>query len=243
MYASAASHIVKGQQDYNTVHALNTANAALFQSNNAFNIDAHLVGDANRSRVEAFIKEGFDKSYGAQVSITMPTLLAVKRGAYKAALGIRTAQESLFIEQYLSAPVEDYLSAAHKSNVNRDKIVEIGHLYSNHNRFALPLLLTTGVSLFNNQYQHIVFCATSHVRKLIETAGINITELADADKTKLKPCANSWGSYYDTQPKVVAISTSEIMHAIAAKPKYQQMFTSLTSRIHAVSRKIAGQQK
>lgn len=203
-----------------------------------FSIDAYQMQDAERVQIESFIKQGFQKVYGADISVTMPTLLAVKNASFKAALGIRSANEPLFVEQYLSNPIEHVLMT-NGSSVAREHIAEIGHLYSNKSRFALPLLLTAGVSLFVNEYRYITFCATSQVRQLVLGAGIDVVDIGVADKAKISSTDN-WGSYYDTLPSVVAVSTLDIMKAITKRPKYLEMFSSLSARIQCVSDKIEG---
>ena len=204
-----------------------------------FSINAYQMHDAERVQIESFIKQGFQRVYGADISVTMPTLLAVRNASFKAALGIRSANEPLFVEQYLSTPIEHVLMTNGLS-VAREHIAEIGHLYSNKSRFALPLLLTAGVSLFVNEYRYITFCATSHVRQLVHGAGIAVVDIGEADKATVSSMDN-WGTYYDTLPRVVAVSTLDIMQSIIERPKFLEMFSSLSARIQCVSNKIAGQ--
>jgi hypothetical protein len=71
-----------------------------------FDIQLAPLGDNNRNEIEAFIQQGFLKAYDAKVSITTPHLLALSNGNYKAAIGIRSGHENLFIEQYLSEKIE-----------------------------------------------------------------------------------------------------------------------------------------
>lgn len=201
-----------------------------------FSIDAYQIQDAERSKIAAFIKQGFLNVYEADISVTMPTLLAIKKGAFKAALGVRSTNQSLFIEQYLNTSIEQELTAK-GLNVAREHIAEIGHLYTNKSRFALPLLLTAGVALFMNEYRYITFCATSQVRKLVSGAGIDVLDISEANQVKISSTDN-WGSYYDTAPRVVAVSTLDIMRSIIERPKYLEMFSSLSARIQQVSDKI-----
>ena len=91
-----------------------------------------------RQEVESFIINGYKKAFDAKISVTMPYLLAVKKGKLKAVLGIRSANHPLFIEQYLQGPIEQLLRA-HNINAKRREIAEIGNLYSNAQRFTVPL--------------------------------------------------------------------------------------------------------
>nr|WP_136250910.1 thermostable hemolysin [Ningiella ruwaisensis] len=203
----------------------------------AFEISAYQKKTSDRANVERFIKNGFLRVYGANIKISMPILIAIRRGEYKAALGIRSANDRLFIEQYLKRPIEAELAGINRL-VQRSQIAEVGHLFSNTNRFALPLLLTSGVSLFMNEYRYLTFCATQRVQDIIKGAGIPLHELAEAKAEKLAGNINNWGSYYLTQPRVVAISTKEIIHAINRTKAYHDMFNALIPRIKRVAKQI-----
>ncbi|WP_100642863.1 thermostable hemolysin [Alteromonas facilis] len=202
----------------------------------AFNIDAYAIGDIDREEAEHFIQEGFKRAYNATVSVTMPWILAINNGAFKAALGIRPATDTLFLEQYLDNPVEQYLASTRQ--IQRSHIAEIGHLYSNSNKFTLPLFLTTAVSLFTNEYKYMVFSATEHVLQLISRAGIPHTFLSNADPARLNTASDNWGSYYDTKPKVVAVSLLDVMAVVNNHPLYARMFEQLSSKIAATSKRL-----
>ena len=109
-----------------------------------------------RMQIEDFIRQGFRSAFGANVTISMPALLGIKRGSYKAALGIRWANGPLFVEQYLDKPIEKSLQMVGRA-VPRDKIAEIGGLFSLDPRFTLPLLLVAGMSLYFADCRNLVF--------------------------------------------------------------------------------------
>ncbi|WP_448210998.1 thermostable hemolysin [Colwellia sp. MEBiC06753] len=160
----------------------------------------------------------------------MPWLLAVSDGRYRSALGIRTALQPLFIEQYLSTSVEQALSSV-VGQVTRSEIAEIGHLYSNAKRFTLPLLLVAAVSLFCNDYKYMVFSGTDHVLSLLAKTGVDCHFIAHADQAKLTPSTDNWGSYYQTNPKVVFVELSQVIHLLNTNPRYFAMFESLNEKI------------
>ena len=195
-----------------------------------FDIQVAAFGGKQRSEIEQFIKHGFYKSYQAKVSVTMPHLLALCNGTYKAALGIRGGEENLFIEQYLSSAIElQPLFLKHK--IDRKDIVEIGHLYSNTQRFTLPLFMITAVSLFYRNYKYMVFSGTEKVIDLIVKSGLKSSHLCDAHLSKIQTDTDEWGSYYDTKPKVIAVSLSDVIALIDQQPRYQAMFQSLDKQI------------
>lgn len=210
--------------------------AKVHTKKSTLDMDVISLEDNNRIDVENFIKKGFSKTYNADITITMPWLLTVKDAKYKAALGIRSATSTLFIEQYIDEPIEKAiaksLSQTNKNAViSRREIAEIGHLYSNGKRFTLPLLLVTAVSLFCNDYKHMVFSGTEHVLNLIEKMGVNCSFIAEAKEEKLNISLDNWGTYYSTQPQVVCISLIDVMKLINNHPLYTSMFEILNEKI------------
>jgi hypothetical protein len=207
------------------------------QVSKSFNMDVFSKNCAGRLAAEQFIKQGFKKTYGANISISMPQVLTVKTGNFKAALGIRSANSPLFIEQYLPCPIEK-TSALANENIARERIVEIGCLYSNANRFTIPLFLVTAISLFYQGYSHLVFSGTHKVLNIISKAGIDFTHLCNAKQSLLSPSDDDWGSYYETQPKVALVALSNVIKAINKQPRYQKLFDSLEIKIAHVCNKL-----
>lgn len=205
-----------------------------------FDIDIFLRSTHGRKEAEQFISNGFKKEYNANISITMPWILAINNGSFKAALGIRSAIHPLFLEQYLDSSIENTI-ALHLSSCSRKQVAEIGHLYSNAKKFTLPLFLTTAVSLFYNRFEYMVFSATEHVLKLISSTGITCHTIAEADPSKLQECSDNWGSYYTTCPQVVVLQLTEVMRLINRNAGYSSMFNMLSDRIANASLKIQGE--
>lgn len=195
-----------------------------------FDIDVFSVQCAGRNAVELFIKQGFKKAYAADITVTMPLLLAVNNGKLKAALGLRSAKSPLFVEQYLAAPIEQYLQLVNIA-VAREQIVEIGHLYSNARQFTIPLFVLSAVSLFCLDFKYLVFSGTERVLNIIRKAGGDMIYLADADPAMLAGSDDNWGSYYQTKPKVVLICLSSVMAAINRQPVYEALFKRLCRKI------------
>lgn len=207
------------------------------QISDAFSMDVFKKNTVGRKSAEHFIKQGFSKAYGANISITMPEILTVRNGNFKAALGIRSAKYSLFIEQYLNTAIEK-THVLLEENITRDEIVEIGSLYSNATRFTLPLFLVTAVSLFYLNYKYLTFAGTSHVLDIISKAGVDYSVLGDAKESALAPSNDNWGSYYQTQPKVVVVALTSVIRAIDQQVKYQTLFKSLEEKIACVCKQL-----
>jgi hypothetical protein len=203
-----------------------------------FDIQLAPIGSKSRNEIEAFIKHGFAKAYDAKISITTPHLLALSNGNYKAALGIRSGHKNLFLEQYLSGTIEQQPVFA-DNNIKRQDIVEISHLFSNAKRFTIPLFMVTAVSLFYLNYKYLVFSGTEKVIKLIGNAGVSNTLIGNAEHKKIAASTDEWGSYYNTNPKIIAVSLSEVMSLITKHPLYTKMFQSLDGQIAKICQQLS----
>ncbi|HUH37578.1 MAG TPA: thermostable hemolysin, partial [Spongiibacteraceae bacterium] len=107
----------------------------------------YLPLSAGRAEVERHIAEAFQRAYGAMVTTFCPTLLALRRaGQLCAAVGLRPALEPLFLESYLSAPVQQVLGSRVDAPVRRSQLAEIGNLVSNGGASPLLLLLLTAAA-------------------------------------------------------------------------------------------------
>jgi Thermostable hemolysin len=180
--------------------------------------------DLQRASIEQFIASGFAKAYQADVHSFMPNLLGVSRaGDWQAVLGLRCAATSaaktkLFIEQYLPAPVEQLL-AAHGMHAERSQLIEIGHLYAINRQSLLQLFVLTAYALDQLNYRYLLCAATTQVRGILSRHGIELTELGEAKAEALGEDAASWGSYYDTNPKVCVMDLAAVTRLIHSDEK------------------------
>ena len=196
-------------------------------------LSAHALADPARAEIEAFIQQGYQKAYGAQISISMPWLLAIKNGRLQAALGMRSAREALFVEQYLTGSIESQ-PALVAERAMRAQIIEIGSLYSNAQKFTAPLFMVTAASLFYLGYRQVVFAATERVARILSTAGVELTVLGAADPARLAASTDQWGSYYMTNPQVLMVSLAGVMTMIDRIPAYGLMFEQFSAQIAGV---------
>ena len=205
---------------------------------NALALSVHSSADPARGDIEAFIQQGYQKAYGAQISISMPWLLAIKNGRLKAALGMRSAREALFVEQYLTGSIESQPALVAEAAV-RARIIEIGSLYSNAQKFTAPLFLVTAASLFYLGYRQVVFAATERVGCILSTAGVALTVLGAADQARLTASTDQWGSYYTTNPQVLMVSLAGVMAMIDQTLAYRLMFEQFSAQIAGVCETMA----
>jgi hypothetical protein len=180
--------------------------------------------DTQRASIEQFIATGFAKAYQANVHSFMPNLLGVSRaGEWQAVLGLRSAATSsakakLFIEHYLPAPVEQLL-ATYGMHAERSQLIEIGHLYASNRQSLLQLFVLMAYALDQLNYRYLLCAATTQVRGILSRHGIELTELGEAKAEALGKEAASWGSYYDTNPKVCVMDLAAVTRLIHSDEK------------------------
>jgi hypothetical protein len=163
-------------------------------------------GAANRRELEVFIADAFRASYGAEVSHFSEVLLGVrdKDGHWIAALGYTPAALGpLFLEHYLDAPVEAAISARARGPVDRATIVEVGNLAAHHPGAARALIVSTTQLLDSLGLRWVVFTATASLLNSFSRLRLQPQPLAPADPSRLPDGGRRWGTYYDTQPKVM----------------------------------------
>ena len=169
-------------------------------------IVAYERSDLPRARIEAFIEQAFARGHGACIKSFMPTLLALEGsgGRVCGVVGFRNAgAQPLFLERYLSQPVEAALRQRTGLSIGRERIVEVGNLASLSCRAAFHLVAILPQVLIDRGNQWIVFTATSAVRGILEKFRAPMIELATASRDRVDS-PDEWGRYYESDPRVMA---------------------------------------
>ena len=169
-------------------------------------IVAYESNDLPRARIEAFIEQAFARRHGACIKSFMPTLLALEGsgGRVCGVVGFRNAgAQPLFLERYLSQPVEAALRERTGLSIGRERIVEVGNLASLSCRAAFHLVAILPQVLIDRGNQWIVFTATSAVRGILEKFRAPMIELATASRDRVES-PDEWGRYYESDPRVMA---------------------------------------
>lgn len=166
---------------------------------------------ASRGLLEARIRSGFGTHFDACISGFMPRF-ALYRHASGASgiIGIRRAsQEPLFLENYLSAPVDAIIAAATGTSVAREHIAEVGQfvvddrdIVSSFFRDLVPFLVADG-------FDWVCFTGTDRIRTLLARIGFHGLQIARADEARVRGSADRWGRYYDHDPVVIAGKLSD----------------------------------
>jgi hypothetical protein len=80
-------------------------------------------------------------------------------------------------------------------------------------------------------YKYMVFSGTEKVINLMDKSGVHCTHLCDAHENKIESSTDDWGSYYKTNPKLIAVSLLDVIALIGQNPMYQEMFQPLDKQI------------
>jgi len=168
---------------------------------------AHVASDdPRRAEVETFIRRVFAHHYGAQVSAFAPNLLVLEhRGQLLAATGWRSAAtDTLFLERYLDVPIERAMAELAHERVERPRIAEVGNLAAEKPGGSLHVIHALATHLERLAFEWVVFTATQQLIGIFTRLGLPLLALAKADPGRLGDEAAAWGSYYASEPIVVA---------------------------------------
>ena len=163
--------------------------------------------DAEVPRLQRFIAMIYARNYCARIEHFANCLAGLRSadGSWSAGLGYTLAdRDTLFLEQYLDAPIESVLAAHAGVAAHREEIVEVGNLAAVSTGAARRLILHMTVLLYWLGRSWVVFTATPSLLNSFRRLDIAFVTLADADPRRLVDGGRSWGSYYDTGPRVVA---------------------------------------
>jgi hypothetical protein len=157
--------------------------------------------------LERYVQQAFALKHSAQVRSFMPMLLALqgRGGRVCGVTGYRQAGvEDLFLERYLDRPVQHAIAAASGTDVNRAQVVEVGNLASLSCRAAVHLVALLPQHLMQQGQRWVVFTATQGVRHILQRFRAPLYELAPARAECVSGQGDDWGSYYRTDPRVMA---------------------------------------
>lgn len=163
-------------------------------------------GAARRPEAEAYIRAIFTSRYQADPAAFAPNLVMLEqRQRLIAAAGWRGAgTDKLFLEHYLDSPIEVAMAQLAGQNVVRERIVEVGNLAADKSGGSIQIILTLGPHLHQLGFEWVVFTATQELIRILTRLGLPMLALSKADPARLGGDAAAWGTYYDTQPIVVA---------------------------------------
>lgn len=190
---------------YERVSASHKENALAESKEVLDRIELLSVQHKDREATESYIASRFEAVHQARIRHFLPFLISVKQAQQRvAAMGIQPGHSGpMFLEQYLSSPVEQQIAALEKQPVSRDQIVEIGNLVVSHKPAGFMLFLLIASALSRAGFKWMTFTATPVVEKMIQRLGYSPFHLAEASAECLGDAAGEWGLYYEKHPRVM----------------------------------------
>lgn len=159
-----------------------------------------------RRRVERFIEKKFCESYGATISSHYPVLMSVRdeNDSILGALGFRYAKdEPLFLEKYLPGSIEEAHFRVTGEYKERQNFVEAGNLASLGDGASIFLFTAMHAYLLQHGFDRIAVTATDFLHRYFLVLGLKPNVLGAADQSLLPDGGASWGSYYDSNPRII----------------------------------------
>jgi hypothetical protein len=160
-----------------------------------------------RGKAERFIREVYDEEYGARLC-AFPRRLLVEiglQGEILCAAGLRTSAEGFFSERYLDTTIETALTRVRGQPVAREHIFETSTFASRSPR-AVPLFVGQIIDWGENSgFEWSFFTITRRLSTLLDRLGLELAPLGRADPARIGN-ADSWGSYYEQEPRVYAVN-------------------------------------
>jgi hypothetical protein len=162
--------------------------------------------DTDYTRTTAFVAAEYAAHFGARLRDFMPGFVVLREGKrICAAAGFRLAASGpLFLEQYLTDPIEAVLAREFASPVDRAGIVEIGQLAVASAAFLPDLFHQVATHLQDWGLRYAVCTGTRCLVRRLRAAGIRPLVIGEASPAHLAASGTEWGSYYRHAPSVLA---------------------------------------
>jgi len=164
------------------------------------------LAGTERLEIEHFIYDVFARRFDACVPVFMPELVARRDacGRVVAAAGIRVADEPLYLEQYLDAPVECCIERLTGQRPARAQVAEVGQLAAASAGEGQRMIVELAFRLTDRRIEWVVATLTRELRQRFVRMGIRPLLLNEADPGRLRGGSSDWGRYYEHNPVVLA---------------------------------------
>ena len=203
----------------------------------------HSSATPGRDAAEAYVADCFARAYGAEVTEFAPHLLAVKcAGNISGVAGIRPADQPLFSERYLDAPVEIVLADLYGRRVSRAEVFELCNLAALRPGVCQLMYMVMAAFLYQAGFRYVVFAGTAQVERTVRKMSFALTPIAPADPARLGESAARWGSYYETNPQVMAIDIAASMRGFDKLSLHTAVFDIYSEQVEALVRQFGSPQ-
>ncbi len=171
-----------------------------------------------RPAANRLIRAVYSLTYDANVLNVPKTVIALidEAGKMHAAAGFIDSSEAYFSEYYLDAPVEVIIGAAARKTVDRRKIVEVSCLASRTPAISMQFLRELVLHGERLGFDWAFFTATSRLEKLLRRMRLPLIGLGAASADRV-PTPEIWGSYYETDPRVLALAREQLTPFLVKK--------------------------
>lgn len=176
----------------------------------------NITRKTERLRVEEYISDLFLKHHRAKLSYFLPTLFSLSdaTSSIQAAIGVgRLHKEDVFLEHYLTQPVEVSVSSAAKRIVARSDIAEVGNLACSTCGASRQLIAFLAEYLNESGIEWAVFTGTAMVSAILRRLRIETSYLSDASPDSMGDELSDWGTYYSHNPKVMLVNVEQARRA------------------------------
>jgi hypothetical protein len=173
-----------------------------------------------RAIAERFISQRFAESFGSRVEGFMPRLFTLRNqeGEICGAFGLRSANQRLFLEQYLDVPIEKIITALTGNVVVRRAVIEVGHFAGTFPGAVRTMIELLTERLHREDFSWVAFTGTSSLRNAFCRLGLSPLDIQIAKADRLPvPQRAAWGNYYDHAPRVLVGNIREGYQAIRSK--------------------------
>ncbi|GLQ31145.1 thermostable hemolysin [Litoribrevibacter albus] len=211
---------IQKKDEHSSASSLNSKPAA-------FEVVEAAANGRIRQASESFIQQVFGEKYNAEVNVFLMHLVALfKSGSIACVVGYQAADEvsKLYLEQYLDAPIEQVIAQVTGQTPGRNQIVEVGNLASTNPGSFRQLFFLLSKLFYQQEHQWIAFTASSFLLETFDAFGVEWTEIAKADPSKLVDHSSDWGSYYQSSPSVIVANVGKGISRLMANPVFRRMF-------------------
>jgi hypothetical protein len=171
-----------------------------------------------RSKAERFVKEIYHREYGATLDGFPARMMAIldERGDILCAAGLRSRDDGFFSERYLDSPIEAALGRLRGEVVRRDRVFEIS-TFASRSPHSVPCFIGRVIEYGEDAgFEWGFFTLTNRLSLLLKRIGLELTPLGSATSARID-APSSWGSYYETDPKVCAGNRDSLTTRFAAR--------------------------
>jgi len=167
-----------------------------------------------RPLVEVTIRSAFRRGHGARLA-TLPRWLVANTDddGVICAASLRFAEDGFFSERYLDQPVEDLIARHTGTHPDRAVMAEVGGLSAGRPGEVRDMVCGIVKFLQARGTGWAFFTATAKLRTYLRRTGIPLIDLAAADPARIE-AVETWGSYYQQDPRVVAVSNDMLAAAL-----------------------------